>query len=91
MSTPLSRAEQAVTEARDDLIGFALVALPNEPGFAGAEHRTDALVAAVREQVACEIEATIRTWEGMSALVEARNETLAKAARIARAGTKESP
>lgn len=47
MSTSLSRAEQAVTGARDELIGFALVALPNEPGFAGAERRAGALVAAV--------------------------------------------
>jgi hypothetical protein len=46
-TSPLSRAEQAVTEARDDLIGFALVALPNGPGFAGAERRADTLVAAV--------------------------------------------
>jgi hypothetical protein len=46
-TTPLSRAEQAVTEARDELIGFALVALPNESGFAGAERRADALAAAV--------------------------------------------
>jgi DNA-binding GntR family transcriptional regulator len=50
VTTSLSRVEQAVTEARDELIGFALVALPNEPGFAGAERRADALVAAVRRQ-----------------------------------------
>lgn len=48
MTTPLSRAEQAVTEARDELIGFALAAPPNEPGFSGAERRAAALAAAVR-------------------------------------------
>jgi hypothetical protein len=53
-------------------------------------HYWPAIEKHVREQVAGEIEAAIRTWEGMSALVEARNETLAKAARIARDGTKET-
>jgi hypothetical protein len=46
--TALSDAAQAVEDARERLVGWTLVALPNEPGFAGAERLADNLIAAVR-------------------------------------------
>jgi hypothetical protein len=46
--TALSDAELAVAEAKEQLVCFALGALPNEPGFEKAERAADALIAAVR-------------------------------------------
>lgn len=87
----VERAEQAVTEAREALIGFALAALPNEPGHAKAEQLTDNLVRAVRELVACQIETAggpapwgLPVGAQNGAWIDSRDSV--KAARIAREG-----
>lgn len=46
--TALDDAAQAVEDAREQLIGWTLIALPNEPGFTGAERLADTLIAAAR-------------------------------------------
>lgn len=55
MSGPVP-AGQAVAEAREHLIGFALAALPNEVGFAKAEELADALVRAVEARCVARIQ-----------------------------------
>ncbi|MCX5529016.1 hypothetical protein OG785_45175 [Streptomyces sp. NBC_00006] len=54
--TPQSETETPA-ELREALIGFCLVALPNEPGFEKAERLADRLEAAVRAESAAELAA----------------------------------
>jgi hypothetical protein len=53
-----------VTEARERLLGFALVALPNEPGFAKAEQLADDLVRAVEARCAEHLRSEGHHWSG---------------------------
>ncbi|WP_331729017.1 hypothetical protein OG693_39210 (plasmid) [Streptomyces sp. NBC_01259] len=55
--------------ARDDLIGYALVALPNEPAFAKCEEKADAY----RLEVIAERDAQIIAWLEKKAREEGRN------------------
>lgn len=64
--------------------------LPQNRAAEQIAHYWPAIEAHIREQVACEIEARIRTWPGMGQHAEAANDVRAQDARIARGGTKKS-
>lgn len=86
MTSPLERADLAVEAAALGIAGAVDAGRGLHAAIVAFER---AVEARTRAQVACEIEARIHTWDGMSQQAEAANEVRAQDAIIARTGSKE--